>query len=835
MAQCPSVFITATEARQSPLRERAIHDEAVGIQSAILDAVKLGFFETTVSDGTPMTDSRNLPNDVWTVDPATDQLYIPNHGFSTGDAVTVSSTVALPAPLVSTSYYYVIYVDPDYIKLATSYANAVSGRPVSIDVTAGVTTILVNDEGSGYIQPPVVSLSGGNPTTNATARAYLASWGSVVAIANTTSGGGYTDSPTVQIVPKGNGAMAGTVTYMVVGITIDNSGSDYHIGDILSAVGGAGTAATAVVTEVDVAGSILSISLSNSGAYTVLPVLAGASTSVMPGGGSGATVNLTMGIKSIALADGGVDYTAPPRIEITDPSGIGAVATAAVIGGSVSSISISNPGYGYVGVSSVSFNSGANATALASLLPTSVASIAVIDGGGNYYTSVPSVSIEPVGSGASAGTVCMEVVACQVTSSGIGYSVDDYLLVAGGTSTENAYIRVTSVDSSGRIRTYTLESGGSYTSLPGLLSNPVNGGTGTLAAFNLVMGVGSIDVGTSGSGYAVPPIVAITAPSLGGTQAVAKAMIIGGTVSSFDVSTKGYGYTEIPSVTVSNGSGATAEAILAGASVASITVDLPGSGYTYATVTLSGGGANVQATAVANIIGDTIGTIDIVTAGSGYTSLPDVTIEGDGIGAAASAVLSPTSIYAISLITSGSGYNYPPAVVMEGPALAATVLNPTGIDRLIVTDQGTSYTAPPTVYLIPGTYQTPTPVAPAMVPQMGYSVSSISVINSGAGYQTAPSVSVAVPQISNGEQATATAYIGAGAGTFALKAYPESRDYFKAWKGQQLSNDLLSKPYINRMDAIITYFTSLGYTINRLTNPATNATLMWLLQGYFFI
>jgi hypothetical protein len=828
MAQC--VFITAAEARQSPLRERAVHDEAVGIQSAVLDAVKLGLFEATVDGGTPMTDSRIFPNDVWTVDPVTDQLYIPNHGFSTGDSVTVSSTIALPAPLVSTAYYYVIYVDQDHIKLAASYANAVSGRPISIDVTAGVTTVLVNEEGSGYIQSPAVTLSGGNPTTTATARAYLASWGSIVAIANTTSGGGFTDSPTVQIVPMGGGAVAGSVTYMVVGISISDSGNDYHLGDILTVIGGSGVSATAAVTEVDIAGSILSISLSNSGAYTTLPGLAGASTSVMPGGGSGATVNLTMGIKSIAVDDGGTGYTAPPRVEISDLSGIGVVASASVIGGSVSSISITNPGYGYVGVSSVSFNSGSGAAAIASLVPTSVSSVALVDNGGNTYTSVPGVSIDAVGDGAQAGTVYMEVVSCQVTSTGIGYSVNDYLLIAGGTAVENAYIRVTSVDSSGRIQTYTLESGGSYASLPGLLSNPVNGGTGTLAAFNLVMGVGSVNVLTAGSGYAVPPVVAITAPSSGGTQAVVKANISSGLVSSFDVSTKGYGYVDIPTVTISNGSGATAEAILSGTSVASITVDLPGSGYSYASVTLSGGGASVQATASANIIGDTIGSIDILTGGSGYTSLPDIVIEGDGVGASATAVLSPTSIASISLITNGSGYNFPPAVTIDGNALAAAVVTATGIDRLIVTDQGASYTSPPTVYLIPGTYQVPTPVAPAMVPQMGYSVSNIAVISNGVGYQSAPSVGIAPPQIPDGIQATATAYVGAGSGTFALRPYPPSRDYFKAWKGQQLSNELLAKPYIDRMDTIITYFTNLGYTINRLTNPSTNSTIMWKIQ-----
>ena len=67
-------------------------------------------------------------------------------------------------------------------------------------------------------------------------------------------------------------------------------------------------------------------------------------------------------------------------------------------------------------------------------------------------------------------------------------------------------------------------------------------------------------------------------------------------------------------------------------------------------------------------------------------------------------------------------------------------------------------------------------------------------------------------------------------GTFVLVPYPTSRDYYAAWKGTSLSNNQLSRPYTERMDTVITYFTNLGYTINRLTNPVTRNTITWSLQ-----
>lgn len=830
MAQSSSVFVTASDARQSYPREIIVHDEARALESAILSAIKLGLFEVTVKDGTPMTNSVSAISDVWTVDTSNSQLFIPNHNFSTGDIVTVSSTIALPAPLSSASYYYIIYVDADHVKLASSLSDAISGRPISIGITAGVTSILITESGTGYLQPPVISFSGGNPTIDATARAYLSNFGSIIAIANSTNGRGYIDQPTVEIITRGSGAVAGAVTYKVVGMSINNSGQDYSLGDILTVIGGTGTAATARVTDIDMSGAIVAIALSNPGSYLNLPLLTNATTTVLPGGGSGATINLTMGISNIDVVTGGIDYTVPPLVKVNDVSGVGAVATTTVIGGSVTSIIVSNPGYGYIGVSSVDLLNGNGATAIAVLQPSSVGTIQLTYNGGMTYTSIPDVNISSQGSGAVAGTVTMKVVSVQLTNPGIGYKKDDFLLISGGIATENSYIRVTSVDLVGHILTYTLESGGSYTSLPGLLSNPVSGGNGTLAAFNLNMGISSIAVASPGNSYVVPPIVTLSAPALGGTPAVVYAVIESGAVTSFKVISYGSNYTSMPAVTISNGSGATALAHLTPTTIADFNINNVGSGYTYATVEISGGGATRNATATANIVGDSISSISIIDAGEGYIDIPTVTITGDGIDATVDAILTPTSLSSIEIITSGSGYNSPPAISIDGLATAISTLISTGIDRLVVTDQGTDYTSDPLIYIIPGAYQIGTPTPPLMIPQRGYGVASIAVVSTGNGYTAIPNVFIAMPQVDNGIQATALATIGAGSGTFAVTPYYTSRDYFKAWKGQDLSNNQLSRPYNERMDTIIAYFKNLGYTINRLTNPSTNNTLMWNIQ-----
>jgi len=76
----------------------------------------------------------------FTADAGTDQLTISSHGFiSSGHAVTVSSTGTLPTGLSASTTYYVIFIDQNTIKLASSLSNLNSLTPINI-TSAGTGT-----------------------------------------------------------------------------------------------------------------------------------------------------------------------------------------------------------------------------------------------------------------------------------------------------------------------------------------------------------------------------------------------------------------------------------------------------------------------------------------------------------------------------------------------------------------------------------------------------------------------------------------------------------------------------------------------------------------------
>lgn len=70
-----------------------------------------------------------------------DQLSITAHGFKTGLKGQVTTTLTIPLGLSLLTDYYVIVVDADNIKLATSLANATAGTAVDLTgVGTGVLT-----------------------------------------------------------------------------------------------------------------------------------------------------------------------------------------------------------------------------------------------------------------------------------------------------------------------------------------------------------------------------------------------------------------------------------------------------------------------------------------------------------------------------------------------------------------------------------------------------------------------------------------------------------------------------------------------------------------------
>lgn len=826
MATNSNIFITALEARQNPFRERVVHEEGRSIESAVLSAVEDGLYECTVSDGTPMTQSTPIASPVMDLDPTTGTFFIPNHGFKQGDTVKVSSTQALPSPLVSTSYYYVIYVDPNHIKLAGSIQDALRERPIPLSITNGLTSIEVTNEGSGYLSPPVVSLSGGDPQTPGSAIAYLGKYGNVSSIAVISGGSGYTDVPSVNIVAQGAGAVVGTISFKIVQATVAVGGSNYRVGDTLVVSGGVGISASAVVTLVGNTGNVLTITLSSSGSYTTLPTMSGANTSVTPGGGIGCTVDLVAGISSVAVSTGGTGYTAEPKVTISGGSGFDAMATAIVTAGTVSGITVTNPGYGYLSAPTVTITSGSGATAIAILEPAPVGTITLTNNGGDTYTMIPNVTITSQGVGASAGQAYMRVVSATKVNSGVGYRAGDVVLIAGGAGSTGATIQVLSVGSIGEIVGYVLATGGLYRQIPVLENNSVMGGSGTAATFNLTMCLDSVDVANGGSGYETPPVVTVVSETGYGAHVVAN--IESGSVTSLDVIANGTAFEEIPSIQITGGSGAIAEARLAGTGVFTIDVTNGGSGYTQAEVNISGDGIN--ATATAQISGGSIINIIVDTAGSGYTYPPQVTITGDGYSATAMANIIPTHIDYIEIMANGNGYTSAPVVTIEGAATATSRLGETSVSRIDVTSGGEDYTSDPIVSIIPGANQVGSIISPSTSVTRGFSVDHIAIVTNGIGYTSAPNVSISAPQYLHGEAATATASIGIGAGTMTIALYPASKDYYAAWKGTTISNDAFTRPYVDRMDTVIAYFTDLGYVINRQTNPATGNTIQWAVK-----
>lgn len=183
-----------------------------------------------------------------------------------------------------------------------------------------------------------------------------------------------------------------------------------------------------------------------------------------------------------------------------------------------------------------------------------------------------------------------------------------------------------------------------------------------------------------------------------GTQTLGNAAFtFAGTRATATASTKyGAGYTKIPTATVT-GDGANAEIVLTGSKseavlypyvengkITRVIIDDPGIGYTYASLTVAGDGANAELRADFSV-GDletlqstsellatpgAIHTIKVVSGGYNYTTAT-VSINGDGSGATANAILVNGKVDSVEVITEGSGYTFA-NVTISGNGVGAT-------------------------------------------------------------------------------------------------------------------------------------------------------------------
>lgn len=167
---------------------------------------------------------------------------------------------------------------------------------------------------------------------------------------------------------------------------------------------------------------------------------------------------------------------------------------------------------------------------------------------------------------------------------------------------------------------------------------------------------------------------------------------------------------------VAPGFGANITAIVSGP-VTSLSLTNAGSGYTSVpTVTIEGGGGS-GATAHA-VIGTVPGTSEYHTViavvldepGSGYTGNPTVIIDGGaGHSAAATARITTSFVTGYTVVSGGGGYEVAPSISFPDPApgqtkpVATAVISGGSVTEVNVVSQGTGYTTPPAVIVTPST------------------------------------------------------------------------------------------------------------------------------------
>lgn len=286
------------------------------------------------------------------------------------------SGIALSADVTNGSITAINVIDPgtgyvvgDIVQAIFSGGGSDTGARLGSALSpAPLNEIIVLVTGSGYLSPPLVSITGGGGS-GAAATANLTGT-QVTSITLTNPGSGYTSAPVIALVPTSGGsggvAQATVVASPVGAIGVADGGTNYFGIPALTIEGGSGSGATAHVV-LSGPGPIETITVDNGGSgFTSLPAV-----DITDGGaGTGATALVT-GISGgvitqISITAGGTDYISPV-VGFTGGGGSGAAATANIGAGVISSVVLDTPGAGYTDAPTVIVQAGLNSAASATL------------------------------------------------------------------------------------------------------------------------------------------------------------------------------------------------------------------------------------------------------------------------------------------------------------------------------------------------------------------------------------------------------------------------------------------------------------------------------------
>jgi hypothetical protein len=127
-------------------------------------------------------------------------ITVPSHGYTTGDVVIYDKNGGtIVTGLTNYGIYFVIVVDVNTIKLATSAGNATLGTAVDLTIVGSGSQLLyasVSDGGSGYFATPAVQFTSATGTS-ATARTILTDTNEISHVIVINGGSGYSTAPAV--------------------------------------------------------------------------------------------------------------------------------------------------------------------------------------------------------------------------------------------------------------------------------------------------------------------------------------------------------------------------------------------------------------------------------------------------------------------------------------------------------------------------------------------------------------------------------------------------------------------------------------------------------------
>lgn len=232
----------------------------------------------------------------------------------------------------------------------------------------------------------------------------------------------------------------------------------------------------------------------------------------------------------IEITNAGANYTSSPTVTAFGGSGNGTTYSATVENGSVTEVTVTSPGSGYLATDGV---------------------VQLAFTGGGSDTSAEAVATVTATGG---------VAAIDITNSGANYTTASVVSFSGGGGSGAAAV-VTGLVSGAITQISITNPGAGYSSAPSI---SVTVGSGFAAQADVRYGqVGSITVTHAGSGYKDNPQVIISAPdSLSLPVLQATAIAVGnGTISNITITQPGLGYTKPPTVTLVGGNNAAAATV----------------------------------------------------------------------------------------------------------------------------------------------------------------------------------------------------------------------------------------------------------------------------------